>query len=103
MKDMTVNLTINATVDYGFKYKGDLTENEVSEVIRTKYHGNIWLALRDDFIADIDWEEVDEVLNGLEKQKEEETELCEGCGNQVPLSNMSEVQEMYICNTCEGN
>ena len=68
MKVMTVNLTIQATVDYGFKYNGNLTENEVAEVIRTKYHGNIWLALRDDFIADIDWEEVDEVLNGIEEK-----------------------------------
>ncbi len=33
--------------------------------------------------------------------QEEETELCEGCGNEVPLSEMSEVMEMYICNKCE--
>jgi len=70
MKAMTVNLTIQATVDYDFKYEGDLTENEVAEVIRTKYHGNIWLALRDDFIQDIDSEIVDEVLNGIEAKGE---------------------------------
>ncbi len=68
MKDMTVSLTINATVNYGFKYDGDLSENEVTEVIRTKYYGNIWLALRDGFIQDIDWEEVEEVLNGIEEE-----------------------------------
>ena len=33
--------------------------------------------------------------------QEEETEVCEGCGNEVPLSEMSEVMEMYICNKCE--
>ena len=68
MQVMTVNLTIQATVDYDFKYNGALTENEVAEIIRNKYYGNIWLALRDDFIQDIDWEEVDEVLNGIEEK-----------------------------------
>ena len=55
-------------MNYGFKYDGDLSENEVTEVIRTKYYGNIWLALRDGFIQDIDWEEVEEVLNGIEEE-----------------------------------
>ena len=39
---------------------------------------------------------------GEQEEDEEETELCEGCGNQVPLSEMSDVMEMYICNKCEG-
>jgi hypothetical protein len=34
--------------------------------------------------------------------EEEETELCEGCNEEVPLSEMSEVMEMYICNKCEA-
>jgi len=100
MQRMSVNLTVTATVDYDFKYTGDLTENEVANVIKNKYHGNIWLALRDDFIEDIDCEIVDEVLNGIE-QEAEEKELCEGCNREVPLSEMSGVMEMYICNKCE--
>lgn len=100
MQRMTVNLTVQATVDYDFKYTGDLTENEVANVIRNKYHGNIWLALRDDFIEDIDCEIVDEVLNGIEAEPED-TELCEGCNKEVLLSEMSNVMEMYICKKCE--
>ena len=68
MQRMTINVTVTATVDYDFKYTGNLSENEVAEIIRTKYSGNIWLALRDDFIEDIDSEIVDEVLNGIEKE-----------------------------------
>lgn len=34
-------------------------------------------------------------------QGEEEHETCEGCGGEVPLSEMSGVMEMYICNKCE--
>jgi len=100
MKEMTVCLTITATVNYGYRYDGDLTENEVNEVINTKYHGNIWLAMRDEFIDDINYEEVDDVLNGIEEQKEEK-ELCEGCNNEVKMSEMSDVMEMYICKKCE--
>ena len=33
--------------------------------------------------------------------KQEEKELCEGCNQEVPLSEMSGVMEMYICNKCE--
>ena len=68
MKRMTVNVTVTATIDYDFKYRGKLSENEVAEIIRTKYSGNIWLALRDGFIEDIDSEIVDEVLNDTEKE-----------------------------------
>ena len=68
MERMTVNLTVKATIDYDFKYSGKLSENEVAKVIRTKYSGNIWLALRDDFIQDIDSEIVDEVLNGTKEE-----------------------------------
>lgn len=35
------------------------------------------------------------------EQAEEEKELCEGCNQEVPLSEMREVMEMYICNKCE--
>ena len=68
MQRMTVNVTVTATIDYDFKYTGKLSENEVAEVIRTKYSGNIWLALRDGFIEDIDSEIVDKVLTGIEKK-----------------------------------
>jgi len=68
MQRMTVNVTVTATIDYDFKYTGKLSENEVAEVIRTKYGGNIWLAHRDDFIEDIDSEIVEEVLTGIEKE-----------------------------------
>ncbi len=38
------------------------------------------------------------------EQEKEETELCEGCNKEVPVSEMSDVMEMYICNKCEeGN
>lgn len=37
------------------------------------------------------------------QEEEEEKELCEGCGEEVLLSDMSEVSTMYICNNCEGN
>ena len=70
MQRMTVNVTVQATIDYDFKYTGDLTENEVANIIRNKYHGNIWLALRAGFIEDIDSEIVDEILSGIEEKEE---------------------------------
>lgn len=42
------------------------------------------------------------VENVTGEQAEEEKELCEGCGEEVLMSEMSEVMEMYICNKCEG-
>ena len=66
MKEMTASLTVQAKINYGFKYNGELTEKEVIEVIKNKYNGNIWLAMKDEFIEDIDFEEVEEVLNKSE-------------------------------------
>ena len=71
MQRMSIKVTITATVDYDFKYSGSLAEEEVAEVIKSRYSGNIWLALRDDFIDDIDCEIVDEVLSGAEQEIEE--------------------------------
>lgn len=39
------------------------------------------------------------VKNAVGGQEEEETELCEGCNQEVPLSDLSDV--MNICNECE--
>ena len=71
MKSMSIKVTVNASVDYDFKYSGSLTEEEVAEIIKSRYGGNIWLALRDEFIDDIDCEIVDEVLSGTEQEVEE--------------------------------
>ena len=70
MKRMSIKVTVNASVDYDFKYSGSLTEEEVAEVINSRYSGNIWLALRDEFIDDIDCEIVDEVLSGTKEVEE---------------------------------
>ena len=70
MKRMSIKVTVNASVDYDFKYSGSLSEEEVAEVINSRYSGNIWLALRDDFIDDIDCEIVDEVLSGTKEVEE---------------------------------
>lgn len=35
--------------------------------------------------------------------KDEEMELCEGCGKKVPLSSMSDNMVMYICMDCEND
>ncbi len=42
-----------------------------------------------------------QVKKAIGEQAEEEKELCEGCNQEVPLSEMSEVMEMYICEKCE--
>lgn len=42
-----------------------------------------------------------QTATGTQGEEEEETVECEGCGNEVPLSEISGVMEMYICNKCE--
>jgi len=71
MNRMSIQVTVKATVDYDFKYSGSLTEEEVAEIINSKYSGNVWMALMDNFIDDIDCEIVDEVLSGIEQEVEE--------------------------------
>ena len=38
---------------------------------------------------------------GTQGEEDEETVECEGCRNEVPLSEISGVMEMYICDKCE--
>ena len=71
MKRMSIKVIVQATVDYDFKYSGSLTEEEVAEIIKSRYSGNLWLALNDEFIDDIDCEIVDEVLSGVKQEVEE--------------------------------
>jgi hypothetical protein len=35
--------------------------------------------------------------------QDEDLETCEGCGKEVPLSNMSDNMVMYICMNCEND
>ena len=60
---MEINVIVKSSIDYDFKYNGDLSESEVIDIIKTKYRGNLWRALKDNFIADIDSEVVDEILD----------------------------------------
>jgi len=62
MKTFDIKVTVVAEVEYQFKYDGELSQEEVNYIIKTKYHGNVWKALKDDFISDIDCEIVEEVL-----------------------------------------
>ena len=62
MRTFDIKVTVVAEVVYQFKYDGELEQEEVNQIIKTKYHGNVWKALRDDLISDVDCEIVEEVL-----------------------------------------
>ena len=50
----------------------------------------------------LDDERMQDVLKVLkEYAKKEETVTCEGCGEEIPLSELSGVVEMNICKSCE--
>ena len=59
---MSIELESIAIVDYVFRYEGSLLEKEVNLVLREKYNGNIWLALKEKFISDIDSEVIKNIL-----------------------------------------
>lgn len=37
----------------------------------------------------------------LPTEENEDTEICEGCGRDTPMSEMSDVMTMWICEICE--
>ena len=61
---MNITVDVKAKIEYQYKYTGDLEEKEVNKIIEEKYHGNLWIALKDGLISDIDYEEPQEILTG---------------------------------------
>ena len=62
MKRCSIKVLLVAYVLYDYKYEGELSQKEVNLIIKTKYKDNLWEALDDGFIYDIDSEIVEEVL-----------------------------------------
>lgn len=74
-----------------FEVQGDINlVKEVEETLNEHY-----LEIAELLAEDINLEEIDN------EELYEERVMCEGCGQEVPLSEMSDVMEMYICNKCE--
>ncbi len=175
MQRFSIEVEVEAKIIYDFRYDGSFSEDKVKEVLQSRFNNNLWNALDDNFIQDIDSEIVETILTdnryGLKKIRlhwqadgdtwedilvsneandtdikeaiqralehgeddvnqfisimqekgfktkifrevieiydfntgaQEEEERWEGCNKKVPLSEMSDVMEMYICNECEG-
>ena len=62
MKVFDINVAVKAIVNYQYKYDGELLEHQIENILKAKYKGNLWLALKDDFIQDIDCEIVENIL-----------------------------------------
>ena len=75
-----------------FEVQGNINLLKEVEEVLSKHD----LEIAELLAEDINLEEIDN------EELYDEKVTCEGCGQEVSLSEMSDVMEMYICNKCEG-